>query len=280
MSIVQAYTSIPPAWKKPNPEDYVGEDGLLYCGKCHTPKQCWAPAIMNIPARVVNCACDCRREQVEREEKQRKVQIEIERLSREGLTDKAYSRNTFENDDGQRPKLLAACKRYCDAFVNDLEPEGTGILFYGPTGTGKTYLACCIANELIANGISAMVTSLPTMLNIIQNGRNGESEKLYDRIRNVRLLVIDDIGVESKSAYRMEVAYQIIDTRYRSGKPLIVTTNLSKEQLMNPSSLEEERIYERILERCKPIAVLGESRRKQKYMKSMASSFGNTSETG
>lgn len=280
MSIGQVYTSIPPSWKRPNPEDYVGEDGLLYCGKCHTPKQCWAPAIMHIPARVVNCACDCRREQVEREEKQRKVQIEIERLSREGLTDKAYSKNTFENDDGQRPKLLAACKRYCDAFVKDLEPEGTGILFYGPTGTGKTYLACCIVNELIANGISAMVTSLPTMINIIQNDKGGESEKLYDRIRNVRLLVIDDLGVESKTPYRMEVAYQIIDTRYRSGKPLIVTTNLTKEQLMNPATIEDQRIYERILERCKPIAVLGESRRKQKYMKSMANSFGNTSEIG
>lgn len=280
MSIERVLMSIPPSWDKPDKSDYIGENGLLYCGKCHTPKQCKVPAFMSLPERVVNCACDCRAEYVERKEKERKINNEIDRLTRAGLTDMEYRKHTFENDDGQRPKLVAACKRYCDGFVKDLEPEGTGILFYGPPGTGKTFLACCIANELIANGISAMVTSLPTLIQKVQSDKPGEREELYDRIRNVRLLVIDDLGVEGKTPFRMEVAYQIIDARYRSGKPLIVTTNLTKDQLMQPATIEDERIYERILERCKPIQVSGESRRRQKYMAAASKAFGNASEIG
>ena len=280
MSIEKVLKSIPPSWKQPNPEDYIGEDGLLWCGKCHTPKQCKVPAFMSIPERVVNCACDCRAEEIERRDNERKVREQIERLTRAGLSDPEYHISTFENDDRQRPKLSDACKRYCAKFAEEYEPEGTGIVFYGPTRTGKTYFACCIANELIANGISAMVTSLSALIDRLQSDNYQDRDNLYNSIRNVRLLVIDDLGVESQTPFRMEVAYRIIDARCRSGRPLIVTTNMTKEQMTNPASVNEERILKRILERCKPIQVSGESHVRQKFATVASNAFGNASEMG
>ena len=67
------------------------------------------------------------------------------------------------------------------------------------------------------------------------------------------LLVIDDLGSERDTPYASDLVYQIIDARYRSGKPLIVTTNLTLEELENPGSRDRERIYQRVLERCTPV---------------------------
>ncbi len=60
---------------------------------------------------------------------------------------------------------------------------------------------------------------------------------------------------------------KLIDTRYRSGKPLIVTTNLSKNEMEHPSDIKYSRVYDRVLEMCIPIAVKGESRRKSNAKK-------------
>jgi len=69
------------------------------------------------------------------------------------------------------------------------------------------------------------------------------------------LLIIDDLGVERSSEYTIELVYHIIDARYRSGGPMIITTNLTLNEMENPGTREKERIYDRILERCTPIRV-------------------------
>ena len=69
---------------------------------------------------------------------------------------------------------------------------------------------------------------------------------------------------EHLTEFAMEQMFEVIDKRYRSGKPMIITTNLSLEQLRNPPDLAHARIYERILERCAPILFSGENFRKQK----------------
>ena len=66
--------------------DYIGQDGLVYCGKCHTPKQ----KRLNIPAgifgdggeKIVSCLCKCRVEAENRRKEQEKYQQEMMRLQR------------------------------------------------------------------------------------------------------------------------------------------------------------------------------------------------------
>lgn len=84
----------------------------------------------------------------------------------------------------------------------------------------------------------------------------------YVRLLNVyELLIIDDLGVERNSEYALENIFSVIDWRYRSGKPLIITTNLPLAQLKQEIKIEKKRIYDRILERCIPVKIDGVSRR-------------------
>ena len=106
------------------------------------------------------------------------------------------------------------------------------------------------------------VTNFPRILNSLQGSFDDERQKRIDRLQHYSLLVIDDLGVERDTSYSVEQVYNVVDTRARSGKPLIVTTNLSMQDLQNPPSLAYKRIYDRVLEMC-PIRLklVGESRR-------------------
>lgn len=263
-TIQRVISKIPPAWKTPEKGDYTGADGLLYCGECHTAKQVRMPPMLGCPERIVNCLCKCRYDRRIREDEERKLRNEIERLQREGLTDPRYYQYTFAQDDQRIKKFSDCCMRYVQNW-EEHEKNGTGILFLGSCGTGKTFYACCIANALIQKGISAMVTSLPTVIRELWN--NG-SETIA-RIQRPRLLVLDDLGAERKTDTAIELLYEIIDARYRTGKPMIITTNLTYDNLIKPTgndkvaAMDLIRIYDRILERCRLFAIDGESRRRE-----------------
>ncbi len=85
-----------------------------------------------------------------------------------------------------------------------------------------------------------------------------------EQLNRYHLLVIDDLGAERTTSYMNEIVYQVIDTRFRSGLPLIVTTNLTLKEIKKPQNPENQRIYSRLLEMCHPLAVPGSDRRRQK----------------
>ena len=74
---------------------------------------------------------------------------------------------------------------------------------------------------------------------------------------------IDDFGMERGTEYGLEQVYNVIDSRYRSRKPLIVTTNLTLDSLQNPLDTAHARIYDRLLEMCAPILFTGENFRRE-----------------
>ena len=96
--------------------------------------------------------------------------------------------------------------------------------------------------------------------NELNNAFSGRNE-VVDRLCGYPLLVIDDFGMERGTEYALEQIYNIIDSRYRSRKPLIVTTNLTLTELKNPQDTTHARIYDRLLELCTPIACTGPSMR-------------------
>lgn len=69
---------------------------------------------------------------------------------------------------------------------------------------------------------------------------------MVDRLCSYPLLIIDDFGIERGTEYALEQVYNIIDARYRSKKPLIVTTNLTLTDLKNPQDVAHARIYDRL----------------------------------
>ena len=77
----------------------------------------------------------------------------------------------------------------------------------------------------------------------------------------MKLLIIDDLGTERGTDYVLEQVYQIIDQRYKNKQPLIVTTNLTWQEIKNAETTAMQRIYDRIVEMCLPVQVTGTSKR-------------------
>lgn len=247
--------------------DYTGEDGLLYCGKCHTPKQMrlsFNPATGERKESVVRTQCQCQKEADEaaaRRAERDKFKQDMARRWEDGITNpEEMLRHRFVDDDGQTPEILATCKRYVEQW-EEMSGDNIGLLFYGSVGRGKSFYASCIANALLEKMVPVAATDFPRLLNLLQNAR--ERQEVIDRLRIYKLLVIDDLGVERDSSYATEQVYGIINSRSRSEQPIIVTTNLTLEEMENPGSMQYKRIYDRVLEMCPVrIKMVGESRRK------------------
>ena len=238
--------------------EYMGEDGLLYCSKCNTKVQTRVE-FMGIK-KIVRCVCACKRKELESYE-DRKKQEEKDRQRRICFEETNMKNWTFENDDRQNARISDAMQNYVKNFT-DFRKDGKGFLLYGPVGTGKSYYAASIANALIDNGYSCLMTNFARLTNKIQGMYEGKQEYI-DSLNRYSLLIIDDLGVERKTEYMAEQVYNIIDARYRSGLPFIITTNLTWEELTKPSEIAYSRIYDRVVERCFPVEVTGISRRRQ-----------------
>ena len=247
------------------PEDYTGEDGLLYCGKCRIPKEAYFPAekiaLFGRDRHPAECECQrAQRMECEAAEQQRKHRDKVEELKRRGFTDPAMREWTFANDNGRNPQMKTA--RFYVEHWEDMKAENIGYLLWGSVGTGKSYLAGCIANALMEKEISVRMTNFALILNYLAATFEGKNEYISSLCR-YPLLIIDDFGMERGTEYGLEQVYNVIDSRYRSGKPLIVTTNLSLAELQNPQDTPHARIYDRLLEMCAPVCFSGENFRRE-----------------
>ncbi len=168
---------------------------------------------------------------------------------------KAYAEEAQYYKEKEHRELIARNKKIC------FEEKKERFTFQNVerVGTGKSYLAACIANALLEKEVTVKMTNFNTILNDLFAA---EDKKEYIRSLNgYELLIIDDLGVERSSEYALENIFSVIDWRYRSGKPLIITTNLPLAQLKQETKIEKKRIYDRILERCIPVKIDGASRR-------------------
>lgn len=242
--------------------DYI-VDGLLYCHKCNTPKQCRVELFGEI--RTPMCLCKCEQEKRDEEEQERKRQEmlrHIKSLKKLGFPDVEMTRWTFDRDDRSNEKISTVARRYVENF-DEMKARGKGLLLYGTVGTGKTFISACIANDLIDKGHPCLVTNFARLCNTISGMYEGKQQYI-DGLDKFELLVIDDLASERDTEYMGEVVQNIIDARYRSGLPLIITTNLTSEELKHPAEMRKQRIYSRLFEMCIPVEVKGKDRRKEK----------------
>jgi DNA replication protein DnaC len=245
--------------------DFV-KDGLLHCGKCRTPKQCKVELMGKIIMPKCLCQCEKDRQAKEKEKAERQELLErIKKYRTMGFPESQMQYWTFDNDDKSNEKLTNMAKRYVAHFDAMLK-QGKGLLLHGGVGTGKTYIACMIANALIDKGYPVLVTNFSRVLNTLQG--TFDKQEYLDSLNRFRLLVIDDLGIERDTGYAKEQVFSIVDSRYRAGLPMIITTNLTTQKLATETELADKRVYDRIIERCYPVEVAGESRRVKKLINS------------
>ena len=257
--------------------DHIGEDGLLVCGRCGTPKQRRIEVPFRDEPMVVRCMCDCEvREAKEQEEREAREQAQAWATARREecfATAPRLMSCTFETDDRKNPSVSTPCERYADTFARG---DPYGLLLHGNVGGGKTYMAAAIANRLIDRGFSVLQTDIGSVATLMESSFE-KRQRNIERILGYDLLVVDDIGAQRSTEYMMQHVYAIIDGRYRYGRPMVITTNLDGEQMSQlQSGGPWSRIFDRILEVCYPVKVIG-NRRKERELamrKSMRERLG------
>ena len=244
-------------------DEYLGEDGLIYCSKCRTARQ----KRIEVSGRMIEprCMCACQTAAYEQQEQKRKHQEFLNRVEKNRsveLTDPVLRKHTFENDLGYNPRQMDMAKRFVQHW-EEFQKDSMGLLLWGPVGTGKSFIAGCIANALLDQGVPVMMTNFARLLNQLTDMYAGDRNAYIDSFNSFPLLIIDDLGVERNSEFAREQVFSVIDSRYRSQLPMIVTTNLTPKEMKNPADLSRARIYDRVLERCTPIRVDNQNIREQ-----------------
>lgn len=253
------------------------QDGLLHCGRCGEAKQCYVD-FGDGPAKY-GCACRCQREADRLEKKKalaRERFLAISDLRVQGIQDRAMQEITFERV--RQTENIRKCRRYVENWEKNFR-NNLGFLMAGLPGRGKTHAAACIANALIDRSVPVLVTSIPKIL----NSGSWDKKELTDQMKFFDLLVIDDLGTERKerggmsNGYALEIVQMVIDERYKTKKPLIVTTNFSKAEMDNPANMDYYRIFDRLKEMCVPMHFDGPSWREiiaQEKMRLAREEFG------
>lgn len=136
---------------------------------------------------------------------------------------------------------LKYCKNFCETFTG----EGN-IYIFGETGTGKTFLARCVATSVLATGHSAIFLTAHELVDLFEKKsfrKDVDVNAEYDSLFNCDLLVLDDIGSENTNSFTGSLFFQLIDERMRLKKSTLITSNLT---LTDISDRYSERVLSRI----------------------------------
>lgn len=240
----------------PQDGDYT-TGGLLHCGKCHTPKQCLAPNPFGDPF-LVGVRCQCKKE-ADRRDEEAKQREKNEDLRRRAFDTDGMNKMTFANSDKDSPTLITEAWNFAERIAGRDKTKWRGLLLFGEPDGGKTYAAAAVVNELTDRGIPCLMRTIISLANDLfaTNDKNGYLNSL-DRYR---LLVLDDLKAEWSTPYMTAMTYQIIDYRMRSGLPMLITTNLTWDEIRSPKDVNGQRLYTRIMDVCHAVKVPSVGRR-------------------
>lgn len=252
-----------------NDGDYEDENGILICGKCGEPRQ----RFMLFDDRTdddpehkselkVVTMCRCEREEEEREKRKEEAAKDMEKIQRlrnASLLDEKLRGANFGafKVTKYNERNLKLCRRYAMKFDQMVEKD-QGLIFWGSVGTGKSFAAACIANYLLDRKVPVVMTSFVKLLEVFQSGRDEETS-ILNRLGYAKLVIFDDLGAERGTDYALEKVYNIVDSRYRKSLPMILTTNLTIEDMKSEVDMRYRRIYDRVFETCYPMQFTGPS---------------------
>lgn len=131
----------------------------------------------------------------------------------------------------------------CLKFMSNFESTDENILFYGNSGTGKTFLSHCMAKELVDSGYFVVYKTAEELIKNLRDVRFNNNSTLEDHLINCDLLIIDDLGTELSSEFSKAELFNLLNTKLLRNKKMLISTNYSLDELL---SLYSERITSRL----------------------------------
>lgn len=214
-----------------------------------------------------------RRADEERAERERleaeKRQAELERLLRSAAIPTEYRGKGFDDFEVKDPKCaetLRQAKLYADNFER-IRDTGTGLFFFGTTGTGKTHLACSILQDLAKRGIDGVYAMTWQIIKAAKDAKFGEDA--IEPFAETSILVLDEVGLQNGSRFEESVLYPLIDSRVAQRRPTIFISNVQPDA-KDPAYAGEtvrkligERLWDRVQYRSVFLKLAGPSHRKR-----------------
>lgn len=158
-----------------------------------------------------------------------------------------YSVHKFEDEPVSPRKNMEEIFTACVNFVRDFGKSSENLFFYGRSGLGKSFLSNCIAKDLLDKGRLVIYQTCSNLIELLKQEKfekmDETSEEKIDDILNCDLLIIDDMGTEYITDFSQIELFNVLNKRLLSNKKMIISTNLSLENIMNVYS---ERITSRI----------------------------------
>lgn len=251
---------------KDEPEEgsyYIGEDGLKHCSICDGALEARIPWPWGSKMESIMCRCQIDKYNADMAAlKTDETSLQILRYtSINRKLNPWISDATFKKDNGSQPKL-SFCKEYAKNFEDKLK-RGSGMILLGSCGTGKSFGAACILNAVLAQGYRALMISIEKIAEQAEEAGFDRKGEYFDDLMNIPLLIIDDLGTARETEYMMEITNRVISDRDKSMKPLIVTTNITYDEIKNPRTDDWARIWSRINARAIPINFSGTDKRSE-----------------
>lgn len=176
-------------------------------------------------------------QQLELEKPQPKLFQQIGGLQLEQLATMTFDNFDLKRSDGEQGeslrKALEAARRFAQS------PEDW-LIFVGPHDSGKTHLAAAIANQCLQQGIAAYFAVVPDLLDYLratfspEGYLEGKIYREFEGIKTCPLLILDDLGAEAETPWAREKLYQILNYRYNSRLPTVVTATRPSLEKLEP----------------------------------------------
>ncbi len=147
----------------------------------------------------------------------------------------SYYSETMDRKYGASPRtIMEHTLRSCRLYAQHFTRKSGSLLFVGGTGLGKTMLSACIASQVIGTGHSVCYESASRLFSKLEKNRFSPDEETRSQVRQLEscdLLILDDLGTELPGNFVTAAFYSLLNDRLLEGKPMIISTNLTMEEI-------------------------------------------------